>query len=107
MYDSITRRHVSIGAAIERAAKDLPDGYTMMVELERGAGTVTLFMPPASDDEPGRTVDDFLGDGFEDFLNNAIEMAIEHAEEVGDGETAKTMEAAREMNEAWWRDPDQ
>lgn len=85
MYDSITRRHVAIGAAIERAAKDLPDGYTMMVELERGAGSVTLFIPPISDEEQGRTVNDFCGDGFEDFLTNAIEYAVEHAEEVGAG----------------------
>ena len=87
-YDKITRRHVAIGAAIERAAKDLPKGYDLTIELERDAGTVALWIPPVSGEEGGRRVDDLCGEDIAERIENAIEMAIEHAEEVGAGETA-------------------
>ena len=84
MYDKITRRHVAIGAAIETACKDLPDGYEITLELERGAGTVALWIPPVSDEEGGRRVTEFCGDDFADQIKNAVGMAIEHAAETAD-----------------------
>ena len=78
MHDTITRRHVSIGAAIERAAAELPEGYDLMIELEKDAGTVTLLIPPMGDDESGQVLHDWDGDHFGDQINKAIDHAIEH-----------------------------
>lgn len=60
MHDKITRRHVSIGAAIERAAEKLPEGYDLMIEIEKDAGTVTLLIPPMCDDEGGQALHDVI-----------------------------------------------
>jgi hypothetical protein len=78
MHDKITRRHVSIGAAIERAAAELPEGYDLMIEIEKDAGTVTLLIPPMGDDEGGQALHDWEGDHFGYQINKAIDYAIEH-----------------------------
>jgi hypothetical protein len=80
MYDTTTNRHIAIGVAIERAAKVLPEGYGILIELEQGSGLVTLLLPKECD-EYGKVVDDFLGDTFDELLDNAIDMAIEHSED--------------------------
>ncbi len=72
------KRHLIIGAAIERAAAELPDGYDLMIEIEKGAGTVTLLIPPMGDDEGGQALHDWDGDNFGDQINRAIDHAIEH-----------------------------
>ena len=50
---------LSIGAAIERAAEELSAGYYLMIDVERGAGTVTLLIPPIGDDECGHALSDW------------------------------------------------
>jgi hypothetical protein len=69
--------HVRIGSAIERAAEQLPDGYEISIELERGSGVVRLFVPPLGDDEGGEVKSDWDCD-FADSINAALEHAIEH-----------------------------
>jgi hypothetical protein len=81
MHDTITRRHVSIGAAIERAAAELPEGYDLLIELEKDAGTVTLLIPPMGDDEGGQALHKWDGDHFGHQINRAIDHAIEHHRE--------------------------
>lgn len=69
------------GAAIQRAAGELPEGFELTIEIERGARTVKLFIPPLGDEEGGQVVDDFCGDNIACQIDNAILMAIEHTEE--------------------------
>jgi hypothetical protein len=70
--------HERTGAAIQRAAKDLPEGYEITVELEQGAGTVRLFVPAYSDNESGEVINEFSGDDIAYEIENAIDYAIEH-----------------------------
>lgn len=74
-------RHLAIGAAIERAAAVLPDGYDIMIELEKHAGTVTLLIPPVSDEEGGQAIHDWGCGDFGADINAAIDYAIEHHRE--------------------------
>jgi len=69
------------GEAIQRAAAELPEGYELTISIESYAGTVVLWIPPVSDEDGGRRIDDFCGDDFAYQIDNAISMAIEHAEE--------------------------
>ena len=71
-------RHISIGAAIERAAEKLPEGYFLTIDLEQGAGTVTLMMPPTGADKGGGLLSDWGAETFGDQINDAIDYAIEH-----------------------------
>ena len=73
-----TERHLSIGAAIERAAAELPEGYDLTIDLEKDAGTVTLLIPPLGDDEGGQALFDWGGEPFGTQINMAIDRAIEH-----------------------------
>jgi hypothetical protein len=81
MYDKTTRRQVAIGAAIDRAAAELPEGYDLMLEIEKDAGTVTLLIPPMGDDEGGQALHDWDGDHLGYQINKAIDHAIEHHRE--------------------------
>lgn len=78
MRQQDTERHLSIGAAIERAAAELPEGYDLMIEIEKDAGTVRLLIPPMGDDEGGQALHDWDGDHFGYQINKAIDYAIEH-----------------------------
>ncbi len=70
-----------IGAAIQKAAAELPKGYDLTIEIERGAGTVALWIPPVSDEEGGRRETDWSGDNMADHIEDAIWVATEHARE--------------------------
>ena len=48
--DDQSERDESLGRAIQRACRDLPEGFTICIDLERGAGTVEL------QDEEGETL---------------------------------------------------
>jgi hypothetical protein len=62
------------GAAIQRAAGELPEGWDLHIEIEAGAGIVRLY-PPDSD----ACLDDFGGgDTFAEEINAAIDYAIKH-----------------------------
>lgn len=60
----------AIGRAIERAAKELPPGWGVWIDLERDAGTVYLANPNG---------DEAMVEGgelFSDQINSAIDAAI-------------------------------
>lgn len=63
-------RWIGIGKAVERACKDLPEGFDLHIELENGAGTVKLYLPDSDS-----YMDDFDGDTFADKINAAIDFA--------------------------------
>jgi hypothetical protein len=64
-------------AAMQAAARDLPDGYDMRVYLESGAGWVEV------DDPDGLTVEfnDDTDGSMTERIRNATAAAIEHAKE--------------------------
>jgi len=78
MHERDMKRLLKIGAAIERAAEELPDGYDIMIEIEKHAGTVTLLIPPVSDEEGGKDLSDWDADCFGAQIDAAIDHAIEH-----------------------------
>ena len=70
--------YTEIGRAIERAAEVLPEGYSLIIDVERGAGVVSI------DSNSADTLDcDFYGDTFADRINAAIDFSIDHAREHG------------------------
>jgi len=79
---SVKDMNERVGAAIQRAAGELPEGYDLTIEIERNAGSVVLWIPPVSDEEGGRRVTDFCGDDLADWIESAIGMAVEHHEET-------------------------
>lgn len=64
-----------IGAAIQRAAAELPEGFDLHIEIERNAGTVRLYLA-----DTDSSLDDFRGDDFADYIEKAIDKAKEIAE---------------------------
>lgn len=70
--------HERTGAAIQRAAKDLPERYEISIEIEQGAGTVRLFVPPYGDNEGGEVINEFSGDDIAYEIENAIDYAMDH-----------------------------
>ncbi len=69
-------RLIELGKAVERAAKELPIGVELHIELERDAGTVRLYLPPQGDDDAGEALSDWGDDNFADQINQAIDAAI-------------------------------
>ena len=67
--DALSREELSIGKAINRAARDLPEGWEIRIDLERHAGVVFLVDPDGNEtmienDRP-----------FSDQINAAIDAA--------------------------------
>lgn len=62
-----------IGEAIQRAAKDLPEGWQIVATIERGAGTVKL-LDRAGDDVEFATNNESFSYEVHDALATAIEM---------------------------------
>jgi hypothetical protein len=58
-----------IGRAVNRAARELPEGYELSIELERGAGTVRLYP------HKGEPMHDFEAETFSGQINQAIDAA--------------------------------
>jgi len=63
--------YAAIGAAIERAAKELPEGAEIRIVIERGAGTV-YWSSSSLDDEQ---LLDSCGELFSTQINAAIDAA--------------------------------
>lgn len=63
--------YAAIGAAIERAAKELPEGAEIRIVIERGAGTV-YWSSSSLDDEQ---LLDSRGELFSTQINAAIDAA--------------------------------
>lgn len=76
--DSERYRHQEIGKAIERACKELPDGFEVEVMLERGAGTVTLYCPEGYGTDEGHDADTF-----DEQINHAIDAAMKAGAQGG------------------------
>lgn len=77
--DSDTKRHLAIGKAIERAAIDMPEGTELLIELEKGAGTVTII------DRDGNEHQNFDHEGgFAGVVNGAIDAAIAASQPNGE-----------------------
>lgn len=60
-----------LGAAMMRACEVLPDGWSLSVDTERGAGTIRLSNPSGDDLEVSYDHDDFAQS-----VNAAIDQAI-------------------------------
>lgn len=63
-------RWLALGEAVERGARDLPEGYELQVEVERGAGNVALW------DRDQDKIEEFEGDTLADQINQAIDYAM-------------------------------
>jgi hypothetical protein len=61
------------GAAIERAAKDLPERYDISIEIEQGAGIVKLYTPDSDS-----YLHEWEADTFGGQINAAINYALEN-----------------------------
>jgi hypothetical protein len=72
-------RWMELGKAIERAAGELPEGFDLYVELERGAGVAVLHLP-----DTDASKHDFDGDTLADHINAAIDYAIANDSEHED-----------------------
>jgi len=68
-------QHEAIGAAVERAAAELPEGCDLYIEIERHAGNVVLYLPNSD-----ATKSDFEADTFAGQINKAIDWAKENCE---------------------------
>lgn len=73
------QKEAAIGRAVNRACMDLPLGYELHIELEKDAGTVSLYRPD------GEEVDEEFHDCdyFSSAIENAINVAISKAEKGG------------------------
>ena len=67
--DQGVREELSIGKAINRAARDLPEGWEVRIDLERHAGVVFLIDPNGNE-----TMSEG-GELFSDQINAAIDAA--------------------------------
>ena len=65
------REPTSIGCAVNRAVRDLPEGWEILIDLERGAGAVFLIDPDGNE-----TMSEG-GELFSDQINAAIDAAKE------------------------------
>lgn len=73
------QKDAAIGRAVNRASGELPFGYDLHIELEKGAGTVRLYRPDGEEvDEEFHDCDYFSG-----AIDNAINVAIADAEKGG------------------------
>ena len=65
--DQASREELSIGRAINRAARDLPEGWEIRIDLERHAGVVFLVDPDGNETMSEN------GELFSDQINAAID----------------------------------
>lgn len=73
------QKEAAIGRAVNRASRELPFGWDLHIELEKYAGTVSLYRPDGEEvDEEFHDCDYFSG-----AIDNAINFAIADAEKGG------------------------
>jgi hypothetical protein len=68
---SRSKEWLEIGKAMERACNELPDGYDLNIELEKGAGTIRLYLADSDAYEH-----EWNGDTFGSQIDAAIDAAI-------------------------------
>ena len=71
----LEHEHQRIGEQIQRAAAELPDGYNITINLEKGAGSVDLTDPDYEDVK----FDSDMVDGISYVIESAIDAAINHS----------------------------
>ncbi|AHC48979.1 hypothetical protein [Achromobacter xylosoxidans] len=69
-HHSRDREHRAIGQALNRACAELPEGWQIQIELEKGAGTVTVLDPEYCPTGVNG------GEAFSDTINEAIDTAF-------------------------------
>jgi hypothetical protein len=69
--NSLLKKNAEVGAAIQRACGELPEGFDIHIELENGAGGVCLYEPNSD-----VSFDEFDADTFAGQINKAIDHAI-------------------------------
>lgn len=69
-------RWIEIGKAVERACAELPEGFDLHIELERGAGTIRLYLPGVD-----ACIDEFDQDTFGAKIDSAIDTALNYPED--------------------------
>lgn len=82
MVEIETSRHAEIGAAIERAAKALPAPYSITIDLEKDAGTISLLIPALGDYENGVVLHEWNADSFGGQIDEAIDYALDHHRQI-------------------------
>lgn len=89
-FDMLTAQigNAAIGAAVQRAAGELPEGYDLHIEIERDAGCVRLYLP----DSDASLADFGGGDTFADEINSAVDCVTRQ-------ENAK--QHVMELEKAW------
>lgn len=65
------RKDAALGSVVQRACRDLPEGFIITVWLEKDAGTLELCLP-----DTDAALDDFDGDTFAEQISNAIDAAM-------------------------------
>ncbi|WP_312669682.1 Lar family restriction alleviation protein [Stutzerimonas nitrititolerans] len=65
------RKDTALGSVVQRACRDLPEGFVIAVWLEKDAGTLELCLP-----DTDAVLDDFDGDTFAEKISNAIDAAM-------------------------------
>ena len=66
------KRQAAIGRAIERACEELPEGFDIRIECEKGAATVRLYDSEGDED----STDLYTDSGFGAEIDNAINIAV-------------------------------
>jgi len=67
---AIYREHLDIGRAIYRAAKSLPEGWMLHIEIEKDSGSVRVFNPD------GNEILIDCGGLFSEQINAGIDFAV-------------------------------
>jgi len=75
----------ALGAAIQGAARDLPEGWQIQITIEKGAGWARLY------NSEGIRVDDFDSTdlGLQESIVRGIGMAVRAAEKTGGSENGE------------------
>lgn len=69
-HHSRDHEHRAIGLALNRACAELPEGWQIQIEVEKGAGTVTVLDPEYCPTDVNG------GEAFSDTINEAIDTAV-------------------------------
>ena len=73
--------YARLGKSIERAAGELPDRYQVVIEVELGAATVWLWIPPPAGEKFGERIDELNGDHPAEKIASAVKVAAAHYEQ--------------------------
>ena len=68
-------RIVRIGEAIERAARELPDGSQVVIEVERGDATVWLWIPQLVGELMEERIGPIQGDDVAESIGEVIKIS--------------------------------